>query len=208
MSRLPPTPQSERKRSLHSHSKAQETFPTLYEEGVVDTVPTSGDEGETKYALVKEAMEEAISTCDTGKGPVRDESEDDGTPSPNPGPIPIPTPNANGMITMTTADLLTFCQQMMTARENARMSDTTPAYTLKQEIREYHKEVQASMDTKTVTTFDGTNYQAWRIGILADAEVIGATDILMKNQHEPPEEYGTNQLDKERWTVCTKALYH
>ncbi|KGQ02167.1 hypothetical protein PAAG_11122 [Paracoccidioides lutzii Pb01] len=111
-------------------------------------------------------------------GLVCDES-DDGTPSPTLTPIPMPSPNASGMITVTAADLFAFCQQMMATRENAR--------------------VQASIDTKAVTTFDGTNYQAYRIGILADAEVIGGTDILTKNQHEPPEEYDTNPVEKERW---------
>ncbi|EEH16707.2 hypothetical protein PABG_06794 [Paracoccidioides brasiliensis Pb03] len=96
-------------------------------------------------------MKGASSSRDTRKKPVCDEL-DDGTLS------PTPAPNASGMITMTAANLFAFCQQMMATRENAR------------EIREYHKEVQASMDTKAVTTFDGTNYQAWRIRILADAE--------------------------------------
>ncbi|ODH13918.1 hypothetical protein ACO22_06795 [Paracoccidioides brasiliensis] len=122
-------------------------------------------------------MKGASSSRDTRKKPVCDEL-DDGTLS------PTPAPNASGMITMTEANLFAFFQQMMATRENAR------------EIREYHKEVQASMDTKAVTTFDGTNYQAWRIRILADAEVIGGTDILTKNQHEPPEEYDTNPLEK------------
>ncbi|KKZ63841.1 hypothetical protein EMCG_01848, partial [[Emmonsia] crescens] len=102
----------------------------------------------------------------------------------------MPTPSANGMITMTAADLLAFCQQMMMATHQNPDSNNdsgTPVNEQKQEIREYQKEVQTLIDMKTVTTFDGTNYQAWKVGILADAEVIGGTDILMKNEQAPPE---------------------
>ncbi|EDN04612.1 predicted protein [Histoplasma mississippiense (nom. inval.)] len=53
--------------------------------------------------------------------------------------------------------------------------------------REYQKEAQASLNTKSVTTFNGTNYQMWKMAFLSDAEVIGGADILNKNQQKPPE---------------------
>ncbi|OJD23420.1 hypothetical protein ACJ73_05228, partial [Blastomyces percursus] len=195
-----PTPRSERKRSLRSHSRAVAAgIPPTVEES------SSGSEEEevTQYELAPtDDMDtpEPSGRVDKGKAPERDSSEEN-TPSPMPTNINMPTPNAAGTITMTTADLLAFCQQMMNTRQNVQNNDNMDA---RQEIREYQREVQGSMDTKAVTTFDGSNYQAWKIGILADAEVIGGTDILTKNQHSPP---GLEGLEKERWNVRTKALY-
>ncbi|KKZ62806.1 hypothetical protein EMCG_02849 [[Emmonsia] crescens] len=92
-----------------------------------------------------------------GKQPEREAPEatdsPDGTTCPT-----ILTPNANGMITMTAADLLVFCQQMMLVRQNNNNNNNTDD--LKHEMREYQREVKASLNTKTVTTFDGSNYQA------------------------------------------------
>ncbi|KGY14655.1 hypothetical protein PABG_12527 [Paracoccidioides brasiliensis Pb03] len=81
---------------------------------------------------------------------------------------------------MTAADLFAFCQQMMATHENSRINENT--------LRIPSNRRYTSMDTKAVTTFDGTNYQAWRRGIHVDAEVIGGTDIITKNQHEPPQD--------------------
>ncbi|OAX77938.1 hypothetical protein ACJ72_07758, partial [Emergomyces africanus] len=75
---------------------------------------------------------------------------------------------------------------------------------LKQQIRKYQKEVQTSMNSKPVTTFDGTNYPEWKIGILADAEVIGGLDILTKKQKAPPE--GLTTLENERWEYAVVSL--
>ncbi|KGM92461.1 uncharacterized protein PADG_11278 [Paracoccidioides brasiliensis Pb18] len=145
--------------SLRSQSTPQGSFPPVYEEEH-DQVPepSSADEGETEYALAEEAIEEASSSCDLRKRPARHELDDE-TPSPMSTTIPTPTSNASGMITMTAADLFAFCQQMMAIQQNTQINENAPAYTLKQEIREYQKEVQAVMDMKAVTTFNGTNYQ-------------------------------------------------
>ncbi|OJD12287.1 hypothetical protein ACJ73_09381, partial [Blastomyces percursus] len=66
-----------------------------------------------------------------------------------------------------------------------------------------YKEVKYALDTKTVTRFDGSNYEAWRVGILADAEVIGGIDILLKNQRESP---ATRPI-VDKWKIRSKALY-
>ncbi|OJD26884.1 hypothetical protein ACJ73_01731 [Blastomyces percursus] len=115
MSELP-TPQSERKRTLLSHSKAVAVGlpPTVEEEN-------SGSEEEevTQYELAStDEMDTTEPSRRVGKGksPTRDSSEDN-TPSPMPN-INMPTPNAAGTITMTAADLLTFCQQMMNTSES------------------------------------------------------------------------------------------
>ncbi|OJD09530.1 hypothetical protein ACJ73_10250, partial [Blastomyces percursus] len=52
--------------------------------------------------------------------------------------------------------------------------------------------------------FDGSNYEAWRVGILADAEVIGGTDILLKNQRESP---AARPIEVDKWKIRSKALY-
>ncbi|OAX82917.1 hypothetical protein ACJ72_02724 [Emergomyces africanus] len=208
MSRLPPTPLSERKQSLRSHSKAPQEFPSVEEEP--QSEPSSENEDRTQYDLAEEGdtMEGPSGSGRVGRGKQSEHESlettesTQSTPSPLM-PIGMPTSAANGTITMTAADLLAFCQQMMNAR-GTQNSEQAPI-DMKREIREYQRDVQASMDTKTVTTFDGTNYQVWKIGILADAEVIGATDILMKNQHTPPE--GLEGLERECWVVRTKALY-
>ncbi|KGQ00879.1 hypothetical protein PAAG_12468 [Paracoccidioides lutzii Pb01] len=77
-------------------------------------------------------------------------------------PIPLPTPGANSTIMMTAADLLAFCQQMMMAarQDSPNNNSGTPLDDLRQEVREYLKEVKVSLDTKSVTTFNESNYQA------------------------------------------------
>ncbi|OAX79761.1 hypothetical protein ACJ72_05915 [Emergomyces africanus] len=85
---------------------------------------------------------------------------------------------------------------MLTTRQSSDSNNNnnsgTVANDLKQEIREYQKEVKSSLDTKAETTFDGSNYQleAWNVGILAVAEIIGGTDILTKktNKKRPQRE--------------------
>ncbi|KGY14785.1 hypothetical protein PABG_12279 [Paracoccidioides brasiliensis Pb03] len=81
---------------------------------------------------------------------------------------------------MSVADLLAFCQQM--TRHNTPINDTS-VDDIKSQICKYQKDIQKAMDIKTVTTFDGSNYQTWCIEILVDAEVISDSNILMKNQH-------------------------
>ncbi|PGH31690.1 hypothetical protein GX50_05530 [[Emmonsia] crescens] len=97
--------------------------------------------------------------------------------------VQMPTPSANGTNTMTAADLLAFCQQMMMGmRQNTPSNNNnnggSSADDLRQEVGEYQKEVKASLDTKAVAIFNEFNYHAWKVGILADAEVIGGTDRL------------------------------
>ncbi|OJD11924.1 hypothetical protein ACJ73_09434, partial [Blastomyces percursus] len=197
-----PTPQSDRRRTLRSHSRAQVTVPIKEE---------TSDEGDiTQYAeATEEATEEApeiVESSTSHNAEARHES-DDGTPSPRatrtarPTGSFMPRMSPDGMISMTLEDLMAFCDRMNTRRND----DNTPADDYKSTIREYQKDIQKAMDTKAVTTFDGTNYQAWRIGILADTEVIGGTDILTKNQGVCPQEY--DALDTEKWNIRTKALY-
>ncbi|EEH41394.2 hypothetical protein PAAG_09105, partial [Paracoccidioides lutzii Pb01] len=68
----------------------------------------------------------------------------EGIPSPQP---QMPTPNASGMITMSVADLLTFCQQM-THQNTPNINNDTPVDDFKSQICEYQKDVQRAMDTK------------------------------------------------------------
>ncbi|EDN09156.1 predicted protein [Histoplasma mississippiense (nom. inval.)] len=143
------------------------------------------------------------SARDTGKMPEREESED-GTPS----PMPIPTPNPNGMVTMAAADLIALCERLISAR--APPPPPPPPNPIPEEdpnmlAREYQKEAQASLNTKSVTTFDGTNYQTWKMAFLSDAEVIGGANILNKNQQEPPE--GLSSLDQRYWVIRSKLLF-
>ncbi|OJD23139.1 hypothetical protein ACJ73_05508 [Blastomyces percursus] len=148
-----PTPQSDRRRTLRSHSRAQASAPTEEE---------TSDEGDiTQYAEA---------TNGSGRNDIHDVRRPYGV--------------------------------LWNARRN---DNNTPADDLKLTIREYQKDIQKAMDTKAVTTFDGTNYQAWRVGILANAEVIGGTEILTKNQRVCPE--GLDALDTEKWNIRTKALY-
>ncbi|OJD09598.1 hypothetical protein ACJ73_10198, partial [Blastomyces percursus] len=201
-----PTPQSDRRRTLRSHSRAQAAAPIEEE---------TSDEGDiTHYAeATEEATEhtteeapEIMESSASHNAEARHES-DDGTPSPRATRTgarstgsSMPRMSPDGMISMSFEDLMAFCDRM-----NARRNDNTPADDHKSTIREYQKDIQKAMDTKAVTTFDGTNYQAWRIGILADAEVIGGTDILTKNQRVCPQGY--DALDTEKWSIRTKALY-
>ncbi|EDN11417.1 predicted protein [Histoplasma mississippiense (nom. inval.)] len=179
-SRLPATPISGRKKTLRSQSRVPQSFPPITEQ-------ESGSEAEgdqTEYAMAEEDMTTSGSARDTGKMPEREESED-GTPS----PMPIPTPNPNGMVTMAAADLIALCERLISAR--APPPPPPPPNPIPEEdpnmlAREYQKEAQASLNTKSVTTFDGTNYQTWKMACLSDAEVIGGADILNKNQQEPP----------------------
>ncbi|OJD10311.1 hypothetical protein AJ78_08628 [Emergomyces pasteurianus Ep9510] len=205
MSGLPPTPLSERKQSLRSHSKASQVFPSVEEDP--ESEASSENEGRTHYDLAEEGdvMEGPSESGRVGRGKQQGRESlkitegIQSTPSLSM-PNGMSTPAVNGTNMMTAVDLLTFCQQMMNARQISEHASTD----VKREICEYQCEVQASMNMKTVTTFDGTNYQVWKIGILADAEVIDATDILMKNQREPS---GLEDFEKERWIIRTKALY-
>ncbi|EER42403.1 conserved hypothetical protein [Histoplasma capsulatum H143] len=141
-------------------------------------------------------MKPSRSSCDTGERRVKDELEEDSNPSPM--SILMPTLTANSTITMTAADFMAFCQQLISARQNQNYN--TPA-----DNSRYERDVRASINTKAVTTFDGTDYQTWRNGILVDAEVIGGIDILTKNQEMPPEHLSA--LEKERWLIRKKILF-
>ncbi|KKZ63842.1 hypothetical protein EMCG_01849 [[Emmonsia] crescens] len=144
MSGLPPTPLSERKTSLRSHSKAPGFNPVEEE-----NEPSSGEEGRTQYDLAEEGDTMEVPSG-SGRATGRDKQPERETPeatdSPDGTPCPtmptMPTPSANGMITMTAADLLAFCQQMMMATHQNPDSNNdsgTPVNEQKQEIREYQK---------------------------------------------------------------------
>lgn len=141
-------------------------------------------------------MKASRSSCDTSERPVKDESEEDSNPSPL--SILMPTFTANSTITLTAADLMAFCQRLISARQDQNYN--TPA-----DNSRYERDVRASINTKAVTTFDGTDYQTWRNDILVDAEVIGGIDILTKNQEMPPEYLSA--LEKERWLIRKKILF-
>ncbi|OJD14704.1 hypothetical protein ACJ73_09051 [Blastomyces percursus] len=106
--------------------------------------------------------------------------------------MPTFTGDPDQPIYCTAGNLMDLMQMMLQNQQAAaeaaqRLATPTPrSDSLRDELREYQKEVKYAPDTKSVTTFDGTNYEAWRVGILADAEVIGGTDILLKNQRESP----------------------
>ncbi|QSS60302.1 hypothetical protein I7I51_05099 [Histoplasma capsulatum] len=145
---------------------------------------------------IEDAMKASRSSCDTSERPVKDESEEDSNPSPL--SILMPTFTANSTITLTAADLMAFCQRLISARQDQNYN--TPA-----DNSRYERDVRASINTKAVTTFDGTDYQTWRNDILVDAEVIGGIDILTKNQEMPPEYLSA--LEKERWLIRKKILF-
>ncbi|KGQ00766.1 hypothetical protein PAAG_12561 [Paracoccidioides lutzii Pb01] len=107
------------------------------------------------------------------------------------------TPNASDMITMSIADLLIFCQQM-TCQNTSNINNDTSVNDFKSQIHEYQKDVQRAIDIKTVTIFNDTNYQIWQMRILADAEVISGTDILIKNQHICSNDISQNVLNTEK----------
>ncbi|EDN08447.1 conserved hypothetical protein [Histoplasma mississippiense (nom. inval.)] len=178
--------------------RVPQSFPPITEQ-------ESGSEAEgdqTEYAMAEEDMTTSGSARDTGKMPEREESED-GTPS----PMPIPTPNPNGMVTMAAADLIALCERLISARAPPPPPPPNPIPEEDPNMlaREYQKEAQASLNTKSVTTFDGTNYQTWKMAFLSDAEVIGGADILNKNQQEPPE--GLSSLDQRYWVIRSKLLF-
>ncbi|OAT01743.1 uncharacterized protein BDCG_17220 [Blastomyces dermatitidis ER-3] len=187
-----PTPQSGRKKTLRFHSRTQAAQQAPIDE--------ESDEGDiTQYA---EATEGAMESSASQDADTHHES-DDGTPSPSatrtaltgarPAGSSMPRMGQDGMISMSLDDLMAFCDRMSTRRE------VTPAVDdFKSQIREYQKDVQKAMDTKAVTMFDGTNYQAWRTGILADAEVVSGSDILMKNQCVCPDDISQDALSAEK----------
>ncbi|KKZ68152.1 hypothetical protein EMCG_06174 [[Emmonsia] crescens] len=165
MSGLPPTPLSEHKRMLRSHSKAPE-FNSVEEE---DKSSSEEEEEHMQYDLVEEGdIMEVPSESERAAG--RDKQSehkafkatDSSDDTPCSTMLTMSISSANGTITMTAADLLVFCQQMMmTTHQNSDSNDSgTSANDLKQEICEYQKEVQTSMNMKTITTFNETNYQA------------------------------------------------
>ncbi|EEH22948.2 hypothetical protein PABG_05159 [Paracoccidioides brasiliensis Pb03] len=160
-----PTPLTERKQSLRSHSRAVGAFPSLDKDKEL--------EGPEQGPSSNRSMDS--SSHEPGETPAPESIREstaasEGTPSPQP---QMPTPNASGMITMSVADLLAFCQQMTC--HNTPINDT-PVDDIKSQIREYQKDTQKATDTKAVTTFDGSNYQTWHIGILADAKVISVLE--------------------------------
>ncbi|ODH13177.1 hypothetical protein ACO22_07523, partial [Paracoccidioides brasiliensis] len=121
------------------------------------------------------------SSCEPGETPAPESicesmAASEGTSSPQP---QMPTPNMSGMITMSVADLLAFCQQMTC--HNAPINDIS-VDDIKLQIYKYQKNTQKAMNIKTVITFNDSNYQIWCIEIFMNAEVISGSDILMKNQ--------------------------
>ncbi|KKZ64049.1 hypothetical protein EMCG_01633, partial [[Emmonsia] crescens] len=152
-----PTPQSERKRTLRSHSRAPEFNPVEEEE----ITPSAEEEGRTQYDLAEEGdTMEAPSGSGRAGGKQPERGATEATDSPDGTPCPtmptMPATSANGTITVTAADLLAFCQQMMLATRQTHDSNTendsgTPMNDLRREVREYQKEVQISIDMKTVT---------------------------------------------------------
>ncbi|OJD09981.1 hypothetical protein ACJ73_09989 [Blastomyces percursus] len=117
----------------------------------------------------------------------------------------MPTFNGdpNQPIYCTAGNLMDLMQMMLQNQQAAaeaaqRLATPTPrpGDSMKDELREYQKEVKYVLDTKTD--------DAWRVGILADAEVIGGTDILLKNQRESP---ATRPIEVDKWKIRSKALY-
>ncbi|EDN04180.1 predicted protein [Histoplasma mississippiense (nom. inval.)] len=144
--------------------------------------------------MTEEDMTTSDSACDTGKMSECEEFED-GTPS----PMPIPTLNSNGMVTMAAADLIALCERLISARAlppppsppppppSPPPPNSIPEEDPNMLAREYQKEAQASLNTKSVTMFDGINYQMWKMAFLLNAEVISGADILNKNQQKSSE---------------------
>ncbi|KMW69162.1 hypothetical protein BDDG_13329 [Blastomyces dermatitidis ATCC 18188] len=117
----------------------------------------------------------------------------------------------NQPIYCTAGNLMNLIQMMlqnqMAAAETAQhLTTSVPAQrdTMRNELQEYQKEVKYALDTKSVTTFDGSNYDAWCVDMLTDAEVIDEINILLRTQQESP---FTHHINSEKWRICSKSLY-
>ncbi|EQL31026.1 hypothetical protein BDFG_06565 [Blastomyces dermatitidis ATCC 26199] len=211
MSDTPVTPESSsRPRTTRSTRRLIDRMTTHYEEA-----PDLQDEAEVSFRQSMEFDDETTEELqDKGKQSQHPSAESVHSNPSNPPPSPTPgMPTFNGdpnqPIYCTAGNLMDLMQMMlrnqMAAAETTQHL-TTPAQrdTTRDELREYQKEVKYALDTKSVTTFDGSNYEAWRVGMLADAEVIGGTDILLRTQRESP---FTRHIDSEKWRIRSKSLY-
>ncbi|EQL28634.1 hypothetical protein BDFG_08634 [Blastomyces dermatitidis ATCC 26199] len=117
----------------------------------------------------------------------------------------------SGQSNCTTGNLMNLIQmmlqnQMTVAEITQHLTTSVPAQrdTTRDELQKYQKEVKYALDIKSVTTFDGSNYEAWCVSMLTDAEVIDETDILLRTQEESP---FTCHIDSEKWRIHSKSLY-
>ncbi|OAT01023.1 uncharacterized protein BDCG_16856 [Blastomyces dermatitidis ER-3] len=71
--------------------------------------------------------------------------------------------------------------ESMTAAEITQHLTTSAQRDItRNELWKYQKEVKYALNIKSVTTFNDSNYEAWHVDMLTDAEVIDETDILLR----------------------------
>ncbi|EER43517.1 conserved hypothetical protein [Histoplasma capsulatum H143] len=106
------------------------------------------------------------------------------------------TLNSNNMVTMTAADFIALCKQLIASYQSSSLSSSPPSSSSsvksdedsKVLTYEYQKKMQVSLNIKSVITFDSINYQMWKIVILSDIKMISDADILNKNQQKLSED--------------------
>ncbi|EGE87131.1 hypothetical protein BDDG_10083 [Blastomyces dermatitidis ATCC 18188] len=199
MSGTPVTPESSsRPRTTRSSRRLIDRMTTHYEEDLEFFYQSVEFDDETT-----EVLQDKEKQCQHSHSPAESVHSD---PPLSTG-MSIFNGDLNQPIYCTAGNLMDLMQlmlrnQLAAAETTQRLTTPTPAQssrdTMRDELREYQKEVKYALDTKSVTTFDGSNYEAWRVGMLADAEVIGGINILLKNQRESP---FTCRIDSEKCSL-------
>ncbi|EEH07205.1 conserved hypothetical protein [Histoplasma capsulatum G186AR] len=191
-SQLPATPISEHKKTLHSQSRVPQSIPSVTEQESISEA--EGDQ--IKYTMAEDDMTISGSAHNTGKMSEHKEFKDSTLSS-----ISISTSNSNSMVIMAAADLIALCKQLISAHvlpsplssspPPPSSSNPIPEEDLNMLAHKYQKKAQASLNTKSIITFNGTNYQTWKMAFFLDAEVISGADILNKNQQKSSEGLST-----------------
>ncbi|EQL28020.1 hypothetical protein BDFG_09193 [Blastomyces dermatitidis ATCC 26199] len=172
--------QSDRKKTLHSHSYTQTA-----QQASIDK--ESDEDDITQYTEVTEKVMKSSASQDTD---THHEFNDEISSSSamctalieaHSASSSMPRMSQDDMIFMLLDDLMMFCDRMSTCQKV-----TSAVNDFKSQIHKYQNNVQKVMNTKTHT------------GILADAEVVDRSDILMKNQHVCSDDISQDMLSAEK----------
>ncbi|KAG5288066.1 hypothetical protein I7I48_10151 [Histoplasma ohiense] len=136
---------------------------------------------------------------------------------PTPGP-PGPTPTTDTLIQIMMEYMRRQGEQIarqdeQIARQDEQMKmlmkklslSSTAGDPIKNEIDEFRKDAKAKLEGRHAVVLTGSNnYLEWKSSILADAHLIQAKDVLIKEETVPPT---TVSLDMELWNKKNELLY-
>jgi hypothetical protein len=103
------------------------------------------------------------------------------------------------------ADHREMIEKLINAKSFTASQISAEELNIREELDRFRKDAKSKLDNKLYLQLTASNYTAWRSSILADAQLISAVDIIMKEQLQPPQ--GLSRLDQEIWKKKNELLF-